>query len=299
MAFQGFLTAFMTPAQTLITAGQGIQELRTEMERVDDVMKYPTDPIAATEEEIDEDADYDKLSGEVELKNITFGYSKLDDPLIENFSMKMTTGSTVAFVGASGCGKSTLAKLISGLYQPWEGEILFDGKHIDEINRSVFTGSVAVVDQDITLFEDTIENNIKMWDNTIEDYEVMMAARDAQIHDDIMEREGGYKYKLTEGGRDFSGGQRQRLEIARVLAQDPTIIIMDEATSALDAKTEYDVVNSIRERDITCIVIAHRLSTIRDCDEIIVFDHGKVVERGTHDELMAKDGAYKTLVTSE
>ena len=299
MAFQGFLTAFMTPAQTLITAGQGIQELRTEMERVDDVMKYPTDPIAATEEEIDEDADYDKLSGEVELKNITFGYSKLDDPLIEDFSMKMTTGSTVAFVGASGCGKSTLAKLISGLYQPWSGEILFDGKHIDEINRSVFTGSVAVVDQDITLFEDTIENNIKMWDNTIEDYEVMMAARDAQIHDDIMEREGGYKYKLTEGGRDFSGGQRQRLEIARVLAQDPTIIIMDEATSALDAKTEYDVVNSIRERDITCIVIAHRLSTIRDCDEIIVFDHGKVVERGTHDELMAKDGAYKTLVTSE
>ena len=299
MAFQGFLTSFLMPAQTLITAGQSIQELRTEMERVDDVMKYPVDTIAATEDGIDEDADYDKLSGEVELKGITFGYSKLDDPLIEDFSMKMTTGSTVAFVGASGCGKSTLAKLISGLYEPWSGEILFDGKHINEINRSVFTGSVAVVDQDITLFEDTIENNIKMWDNTIEDYEVMMAARDAQIHDDIMEREGGYKYKLTEGGRDFSGGQRQRLEIARVLAQDPTIIIMDEATSALDAKTEYDVVKSIRERDITCIVIAHRLSTIRDCDEIIVFDHGKVVERGTHDELMANDGAYKTLVTSE
>lgn len=298
MAFQGFLLSFMTPAQTLITASQGIQELRTEMEQVEDVMKYPLD-VELDEDEIDEDADYDKLSGEVELKNITFGYSKLDDPLIENFSMKMTTGSTVAFVGASGCGKSTLAKLISGLYQPWEGEILFDGKHIDEINRSVFTGSVAVVDQDITIFEDTIENNIKMWDNTIEDYEVMMAARDAQIHDDIMEREGGYKYKLMEGGKDFSGGQRQRLEIARVLAQDPTIIIMDEATSALDAKTEYDVVSSIRERDITCIVIAHRLSTIRDCDEIIVFDHGKVVERGTHDELMANDGAYKTLVTSE
>ena len=298
MAFQGFLLSFMTPAQTLITASQGIQELRTEMERVEDVMKYPLD-VELDEDEIDEDADYDKLSGEVELKNITFGYSKLDDPLIENFSMKMTTGSTVAFVGASGCGKSTLAKLISGLYQPWEGEILFDGKHIDEINRSVFTGSVAVVDQDITIFEDTIENNIKMWDNTIEDYEVMMAARDAQIHDDIMEREGGYKYKLMEGGKDFSGGQRQRLEIARVLAQDPTIIIMDEATSALDAKTEYDVVSSIRERDITCIIIAHRLSTIRDCDEIIVFDHGKVVERGTHDELMANDGAYKTLVTSE
>ena len=297
MAFQGFLGSFMQPAQTLISAGQQFQELRTEMERVEDVMKYPTD--VEIDEDIDEEADYEKLSGTVELKNVTFGYSRLSPPLIDNFSMKMEPGSRVAFVGSSGCGKSTLAKLISGLYQPWEGEILFDGKHINEINRSVFTGSVAVVDQDITLFEDTIENNIKMWDNTIEDYEMMMAARDAQIHDDIMQREGGYRYKLTEGGRDFSGGQRQRLEIARVLAQDPTIIVMDEATSALDAKTEYDVVNAVKQRDITCIVIAHRLSTIRDCDEIIVFDHGKVVERGTHEELMALNGAYTKLVTSE
>ena len=298
MAFQGFLASFMQPAQKLIDAGQQVQELRTEMERVEDVMKYPTD-VDFNDEEIDEDADYDKLSGTVELKNVTFGYSRLAPPLIENFSMKLETGSRVAFVGSSGCGKSTLAKLISGLYQPWEGEILFDGKHINEINRSVFTGSVAVVDQDITLFEDTIENNIKMWDTTIEDYEMMMAARDAQIHDDIMMREGGYRYKLSEGGRDFSGGQRQRIEIARVLAQDPTIIIMDEATSALDAKTEFDVVNAVKARDITCIVIAHRLSTIRDCDEIIVFDHGKVVERGTHEELMAKGGVYTELVTSE
>lgn len=298
MAFQGFLGSFMTPAQTLITAGQTLQELRTEMERVEDVIKYPTD-VEFNDDDIDEDEDYDKLSGTVELKNITFGYSRLAPPLLENFSMKLETGSRVAFVGSSGCGKSTLAKLISGLYEPWEGEILFDGKHINEINRSVFTGSVAVVDQDITLFEDTIENNIKMWDNTIEDYEMMMAARDAQIHDDIMQREGGYRYKVIEGGRDFSGGQRQRLEIARVLAQDPTIIIMDEATSALDAKTEFEVVNAIKQRDITCIVIAHRLSTIRDCDEIIVFDHGKVVERGTHEELMAQNGAYTKLITAE
>ena len=298
MAFQGFLEAFMQPAEQLIDAGQQVQELRTEMERVEDVMKYPVD-VEYAESEIDEDADYDKLSGTVELKNITFGYSRLAPPLIENFSMKLETGSRVAFVGSSGCGKSTLAKLISGLYQPWEGEILFDGKHINEIDKSVFTGSVAVVDQDITLFEDTIENNIKMWDNTIEDYEMMMAARDARIHDDIMQREGGYRYRLTEGGRDFSGGQRQRLEIARVLAQDPTIIILDEATSALDAKTEFEVVNAIKQRDITCIVIAHRLSTIRDCDEIIVFDQGKVVERGTHEELMALNGAYTQLVTSE
>jgi ABC-type bacteriocin/lantibiotic exporter with double-glycine peptidase domain len=298
MAFQGFLASFMQPAQKLIDAGQQVQELRTEMERVEDVMKYPVD-VDFNDEEIDEDADYDKLSGTVELRNVTFGYSKLAPPLIEDFSMTLETGSRVAFVGSSGCGKSTLAKLISGLYQPWEGEILFDGKHIDEINRSVFTGSVAVVDQDITLFEDTIENNIKMWDSTIEDFEMMMSARDAQIHDDIMMREGGYRYRISEGGRDFSGGQRQRIEIARVLAADPTVIIMDEATSALDAKTEFDVVNAVKARQITCIVIAHRLSTIRDCDEIIVFDHGKVVERGTHEELMALGGAYTELVTSE
>ena len=233
------------------------------------------------------------------MKNITFGYSRLAPPLIENFSMKMKTGSRVAFVGTSGCGKSTLSKLISGLYKPWSGEILFDGKKISEIERSVFTGSVAVVDQDIILFEDTIANNIKMWNNTIEDYEVILAAKDAQIYDDIMKRDGGFYGKLIEGGKDLSGGQRQRLEIARVLAMDPSIIIMDEATSALDAKTEFELVQAVKDRGITCIVIAHRLSTIRDCDEIIVLDKGKVVERGTHDELYAKGGFYAELISND
>ena len=235
----------------------------------------------------------------IELKNVTFGYSKLAPPLIENFSMKLAPGSRVAFVGASGCGKSTLSKLISGLYRPWSGEILYGGKRREEIDRNVFTGSLAVVDQDIILFEDTIANNIKMWDKTIEDFEMIMAARDAKLHEDIMMRDGGYQYVITEGGKDFSGGQRQRMEIARVLAQDPTIIIMDEATSALDARTEYEVVNAIKDRGITCIVIAHRLSTIRDCDEIIVLDHGKVAERGTHSELMSLNGMYAQLVTNE
>lgn len=297
MAFQGFLTSFSEPAMTLITAGQTIQEMRTQMERIEDVMEYPVDVNYKDLEPGDEE--YRKLSGKVEIKNLTFGYSRLSEPLIRNFSMNLEPGSTVAVVGASGCGKSTIAKLIAGLYQPWDGEILFDGKKLTGIDRSVFTGSLAVVDQDIILFEDTIANNIKMWDSSIEDFEMIMAARDASLHEDIMQREGGYNHVLTEGGKNFSGGQRQRLEIARVLAQDPTIIIMDEATSALDAKTEYEVVKSIRDRGITCIVVAHRLSTIRDCDEIIVMDQGEIVQRGTHEELYAQDGLYRQLVSNE
>ena len=298
MAFQGFLGSFTAPAQTLISAGQTFQEMRTQMERVEDVMEYPTD-VNYDNDAVSENEEYDKLTGNVELKNVTFGYSRLAEPLIRDFNLTLKTGGRVAFVGTSGCGKSTLSKLISGLYKPWSGEILFDGKPISDIDRNVFTGSLAVVDQDIILFEDTIENNIKMWDNSIEDFEMILAARDAQLHEDIMRRDGGYNYKITEGGKDFSGGQRQRMEIARVLAQDPTIIILDEATSALDAKTEYEVVKSIKDRGITCIVVAHRLSTIRDCDEIIVLDNGAVVERGTHEELYAKNGVYTQLVTNE
>ena len=297
-AFEGYLASFNAPFTGLIGANQTIQEMRTEMERIEDVMKYPDD-IVYNDMPVDDNADYNKLSGAFEMKDVTFGYSKLEEPLIKNFSLSVKPGQRIAFVGESGCGKSTLAKLISGLHQPWSGEITFDGKKITEIDRTVFTGSLAVVDQDIILFEDSIKENIKMWDKSIEDFEVILAARDAQIHSDILQRENGYDFKLSEGGKDFSGGQRQRMEIARVLAQDPTICILDEATSALDAKTEYDVVDSIKNRGITCIVVAHRLSTIRDCDEIIVLDHGEVVERGTHDELMKLNGYYTRLVSND
>ena len=296
MAFQGVLSSFSAPATTFISAGQTIQEMRTQMERVEDVMEYREDDCYKTE--VKEES-FAKLKGNIELKNITFGYSRLSDPVIKDFSLNIKPGQRVALVGTSGCGKSTISKLVSGLYQPWSGEILYDGKHLSEIDRDVFTGSLAVVDQEITLFEGTISDNIKMWDNSIEDFEMILAARDAQLHEEIMRRDGGFNYRIAEGGKDFSGGQRQRLEIARVLAQDPSIIILDEATSALDAKTEYDLVKAVKDRGITCIVVAHRLSTIRDCDEIIVLDHGVAVERGTHEELYAKGGKYTQLVSND
>lgn len=296
MAFQGFLGSFMGPAMTLVSTGQTLQEMQTQMERIEDVMEYPNDDIL---KENVSGSGYTKLDGNVELKNVTFGYSPLSDPLIKDFNMNISKGQCIAIVGASGCGKSTMSKLISGLYKPWSGEILFDGKPLGEIPKNIFRSSVAVVDQDIILFEDTISNNIKMWDNSIEDFEMILAAKDAYIHDDIMKRPNGYQNKIIEGGRDFSGGQRQRLEIARALAQDPSIIILDEATSALDAKTEYDVAKAVKDRGVTCIIIAHRLSTIRSCDEIIVMDHGVIKERGTHKELMKNSKLYHDLVSAE
>lgn len=296
MAFQGFLSAFMGPASMLISANQTLQEMRTEMERVDDVMEYPEDVIF---NEDDTQGTMKKLSGNIEIKNVSFGYSPLGEPLIKDFNLTLTPGKSVALVGSSGSGKSTISKLISGLYKPWSGEILFDGKPMSEYSKSVFRGSVAVVDQDIILFEDTIANNIRMWDESIEDFEMILAARDAQIHDDIMQRPKGYEHRLIEGGKDFSGGQRQRMEIARALAQDPTIIIFDEATSALDSKTEYEVVKAIRDRGVVTIIVAHRLSTIRSCDEIIVMQHGEIKARGTHKELMENSADYRELISAE
>ena len=271
-----------------------MQEMRTQMERVEDVMEYPVDPNAA--ENIDDNVKLKKLRGNVELKNVTFGYSKLSDPLIRDFTMNIKPGGRVAFVGASGCGKSTLSKLISGLYDPWSGEILFDGKPRTRYPRDVMTGSIAIVDQDITLFEGTIAENITMWDESIEDYEVILAARDAQLHDDIMARDGGYNCRLAPGGRDLSGGQKQRLMIARAIAPKPKILMFDEATSALDNKTQRQISEALDKMGCTRIVIAHRLSTIRHCDRILVLDGGKVIEEGSYEELIAQNGYFAELV---
>lgn len=296
LVFQGILGAFMSPAMTMINSGQTLQEMRTQMERVDDVLEYPLDENVTRHIDMDE---VSKIKGNLILKDLVFGYSRLDKPILEGFNLEIKQGQKVAIVGTTGSGKSTLSKLISGLYSPWSGEIIFNGKKMNEIDHEIFTSSIAVVDQDITLFEDTIMNNIKMWDESIEDYEVIMACNDAQIHKQIMAREGGYNAPVLEGGKNFSGGEKQRLEIARSLAADPSIIILDEATSALDAKTEYEVVKAIKARGITTIVIAHRLSTIRDADLIVVLQKGHIVEQGNHNELMKLKGSYYDLVTNE
>ena len=291
MAFQGFMTAFMAPVEKIVNAGQQLLEMRSQIERVDDVMKYPEDWHADGEH-----SEAGKLLGELELRDVTFGYNRTQPPLIDHFNLHLRAGESVAFVGSSGCGKSTLAKLISGLYKPWSGEILFDGRPIESISSDELTNSIAVVDQNIVLFDDTLSQNIRMWDQSIEDFAILMACSDAQVHSDIMNRPEGLATKVVRGGKNFSGGQCQRFEIATALAREPMILIMDEATSALDPTTEDLVMRHIREMGITQIVVAHRLSTIRDCDHIIVMDAGHVVQQGTHEQLMQQDGLYRQLM---
>ena len=292
MAFQGFMGSFITPVSEVVGASQKIIEMRSQMERVDDVMKYPA--------EIDvRSTPSGKLGGEVELRHVTFGYNPMLPPLIDDFSLHLEPGKSVAFVGSSGCGKSTLAKLITGLYKPWSGEVLFDGRPIESISREELTNSVAAIDQNIVLFDDTVAQNIRMWDQSIEEFTLMMACNDAQIRNDIVSRPEGFATRLVKGGQNFSGGQRQRMEIATALAKEPVVLVLDEATSALDPKTEDEVMQAVRMIGPTMVVVAHRLSSIRDCDEIIVLDQGKIVQRGTHDELMAQEGLYRELMNSE
>lgn len=295
MAFQGFMTSFMAPVQHLFMATEMVIEMRTQMERVEDVLKYPVEERDA----IRTQGGRGKLGGRIELKHVTFGYNRFSQPQIKDFSLSMEPGKSVALVGTSGCGKSTLAKLITGLYQPWEGEILFDGKPLSEINADEFSNSVAMIDQNVVMFDDTVAANIKMWDTSIEDFAMILACRDAQIREDVVSRPEGFNTRLVKGGKNFSGGQLQRMEIAAALAREPVILIMDEATSALDAETEKRIMDSIRMMGVTLIVVAHRLSTIRDCDEIIVLEKGEVVERGTHQALVEKNGVYKRLVTCD
>lgn len=299
MAFQILLSYFTGPVNSFLNLGADLLSTNADMQRIDDVMEYPVPKKFKEESGEGERAFYapvKKLEGYISVKNAVFGYSPLDAPLINNLNIEFTPGKRVALVGATGSGKSTIGKLLSASYLLWSGELLFDGKPLSEIERKVFATSVAVVNQSISLFEGTVKDNITMWDTSIPEDVYIQAAKDACIHDVITSRPRGYYSLVAEDGRNFSGGQRQRLEIARALALNPRIIIMDEATSALDAITEQAVDHNIRRRGCTSIIIAHRISTIRDCDEIIVLDHGNIVQRGTHKQLLAQGGMYSDLV---
>jgi NHLM bacteriocin system ABC transporter peptidase/ATP-binding protein len=297
VAYQTLLTSFTRPLNNFVQFGSTLQELQADMNRLDDVLRYPEDKQYHQDpKNVNFDPKAIKLSGRVELKDVTFGYSPLEAPLIENFSLTVEPGRRVALVGASGSGKSTVAKLVSGLYEPWSGEVLFDGVPRAQIPRTVLANSVGCVDQEIFLFGGTVHENITMWDGTIAVNRVSSACRDAAIDDVVEAREGGYQSQVQEGGGNYSGGQCQRLEISRALVGEPTILILDEATSALDPATEVRIDESTRRRGCTCIIIAHRLSTIRDSDEIIVMQRGKIVQRGTHDAMKDIDGPYRMLI---
>ncbi|MFQ3616933.1 MAG: NHLP family bacteriocin export ABC transporter peptidase/permease/ATPase subunit [Cyanobacteriota bacterium] len=318
VAFQSLIQQFMQPVSQLIRLGGDFQDLEGTLTRLDDVLQNPKDPLLEQHMTPTHDSPamshatpsseqtlspaspaLAKLEGYLDIHNLTFGYSRTAPPLIENFCLSLKPGQRVALVGGSGSGKSTIAKLVCGLYQPWAGDIYFDGQSRQNLPRSVLANSLAMIEQEVLLFAGSVRDNLTLWDTTLSDQQLIQACRDAAIHDIILSMPGGYGAELSEGAANLSGGQRQRLEIARALVSDPSILVMDEATSALDTETERMIDYNLRLRGCTCLIVAHRLSTIRDCDEIIVLERGKVVQRGSHDQLKEQEGPYLHLIRSE
>ena len=296
LAAQGLINKSFYPINTAIDSVQIMMRLNSSIQRIKDVTDCGQECAPLSLPEDSDMPDVAKLSGEIELRDVTFGYDRNLPPILKHFSLKIKAGERIAFVGPSGCGKSTVLSLVSGLYEPWEGEVLFDGKPRSAIDRMTFVNSVSVVNQDVTLFEGTIADNVKMWDESIEDFAMVLACNDAQIHHEIMERPGAYQGTVMERGKNFSGGQRQRIEIATALAKEPTIFLMDEGTSALDPKTEAKVMENLYGMGMTMIMIAHRLETIAKCDQIYVVEQGHITQHGTHDELRQMDGLYRNLL---
>ena len=295
MALQLLMTNFLLPINRFVGFGQTIQTMDIELERINDVLKHPIDP-AYRAKPVQHTV---KVEGALEFQHVTFGYSRLNAPLIENLSFSIRPGQRLALVGPTGCGKSTIAKLASGLLHPWSGKILYDGIPIEELPREQLSHSMATVDQDIFLFAGTIRDNLTLWNFTVDDKMLVTAAQDASIHEEIIARDGGYESLLLEGGRNLSGGQRQRIEIARALLYNPKLLILDEATSALDSKSEMEVLEKIWRRGCSALLIAHRLTTVQDANEILVLNQGKVSQRGTHADLRAEKGLYQELILSE
>ena len=296
LASQGLINESIYPIIRTISSIQTALRISSSIQRikeVNDCKEECTELHLPADDELPEVA---KLAGEIELRDVTFGYDRNQPPIISHFSLKIKAGERIALVGPSGCGKSTVLSLVSGLYEPWEGEVLFDGKPRKDIDRMTFVNSVSVVNQDVTLFEGTIADNVKMWDESIEDFTMVLASNNAQIHQEIMERPGAYQGIVKERGKNFSGGQRQRIEIATALAKEPTILLMDEGTSALDPATEAKVMQHLYHEGMTMIMIAHRLETIAKCDQIYVVEHGSITQHGTHDELSQMDGLYSNLL---